>query len=669
MAKKLNEIFAKNRAEEFPDDLYGKYVLPRNYNSVDLRGMTKASIIIGGRGYGKTMFLKYHCHPTLLSIDNDNIELKDIQTIGLYWRPDTSFTQHMSEKWLGKFWPAVFKTYMSLSLLIDLSNFINNLTSKKSPVLQYKDKILNIAIPRAILEALDISESINLSASARVLQNKLFTLCNWINAPFSEIPPFNIETKPTLELIIEEINEACPILNSLTYHVFVDEFENLTTSQQEIINTLMKHGKPPLLFSVAYKKNAQVSHKTLSDEKVVEQHDYRVIDLESLYINEFDIFSGEILALRFAELTLPNEIIESLKGPLLSKSGISTRKSIPYQDAIKNLANMFLPEYTTKEISTKILNDEPLKKKLENLIYQGIRNENDKFKTSSFIDLDYPEATLVNAVLLNRKNINGKVILDEFTKYKNGDDSKYKHWIPNNLVGVILYLYNLFPTKNCPIYAGHKQFAKISRGNIRHFLELCHQSVLRAEITQKANEQSTFTLNMDIDTQSYATKKTSEFEIEKISDFGAHGIHLKRIAKRIGRIFNYSQSRKSQSESEVNHFTLDMSDISSLNETTRLLLNEALVWSVLIEQDSTKSKTDDTLEEKDYLLHPVLSPYFGISYRKKRKIKFSVNEIDIIFTGEDSKFSELLKKYRKKWAIDEDNNLDDEFIGVQLGLL
>ena len=35
-------------------------------------------------------------------------------------------------------------------------------------------------------------------------------------------------------------------------------------------------------------------------------------------------------------------------------------------------------------------------------------------------------------------------------------------------------------------------------------------------------------------------------------------MHLKRVAKRLGAIFNYCQSRRSQSESEVNHFTLDL---------------------------------------------------------------------------------------------------------------
>jgi superoxide dismutase len=100
---------------------------------------------------------------------------------------------------------------------------------------------------------------------------------------------------------------------------------------------------------------------------------------------------------------------------------------------------------------------------------------------------------------------------------------------------------------------------------------------------------------MTIEAQLEATLKTSELEIEKIGDFGAHGMHLKRVAKRLGAIFNYCQSRRSQSESEVNHFTLDLTDINLLAYNVKEILNESLVWSVLIEQKGTKSKSTDNL--------------------------------------------------------------------------
>ena len=302
------------------------------------------------------------------------------------------------------------------------------------------------------------------------------------------------------------------------------------------------------------------------------------------------------------------------------------------------------------------------------MIYYGLNKNNPKSvdKVSDLIDDEFPEASIINAALVNRKNSNIDDISKEFNIYKSGKDSKYKSWIQNNLVGMIIYIYNSFPNKDCPIYAGYNQFVKISRGNIRHFLELCYQSVLKSELENELIEDE---LNgISISSQSYATKKTSELEIDKILDLGSQGVHLKRVSKRLGKLFNYFQSRRSQSESEINHFTLDMTDQSSLSNMTQQLLNEALIWSVLIETESTKTKSSDNLEEKDYLLHPILSPYFGISHRKKRKVKFSIDEIEKIFMGDDAVFSDLLKTYRDKLELDENNGITEN-IGSQLGLL
>ena len=47
---------------------------------------------------------------------------------------------------------------------------------------------------------------------------------------------------------------------------------------------------------------------------------------------------------------------------------------------------------------------------------------------------------------------------------------------------------------------------------------------------------------------------------------------------------------------------------------------------------------------KEYRLHPILSSYFGISPRQKRKFEFNVGEIERIFyTKNDSKFQEVYK--------------------------
>ncbi|MCV4783954.1 hypothetical protein OFM36_31440, partial [Escherichia coli] len=92
------------------------------------------------------------CHQTALSVNKDTIGIEDLSNLGIYWRPDTSFSQLLTEAWLGKFWSTAFKTYMSLSLIIEFVKLTNNLLSEKSPVFSLKEKINNLKLPDTISE-------------------------------------------------------------------------------------------------------------------------------------------------------------------------------------------------------------------------------------------------------------------------------------------------------------------------------------------------------------------------------------------------------------------------------------------------------------------------------------------------------------------------------------
>ncbi|WP_199746497.1 hypothetical protein [Erwinia sp. 198] len=673
MTQKLSDVFSKNRTEEFPDDVYNKYVIPLNNDEIDISNASKACVIIGGRGSGKTMYLKYYCHSTLLSPQGKRIPIQEIKNLGLYWRPDTSFTQHISESWLGKYWSVAFNSYMSLSLLLEFTKLIINLANSHSIKDSCKEKILNFKCSQQIISAITFDKKeINFSEAGNLIRSALFTLCNWINAPITETPPIVLDFKSTISLITDEIIGIDKILSKLSFHIFIDEFENLIVPQQKIINTLIKHGRSPVLFSIAHKKSAVISRDTLSDEKIVERNDFKLIDLEGHYNKNFDVFAGEVLLLRLYSYFKDSHYEELMK----EKGFDRFRKQDSYIKNIKDLANTILPNFSYKEISYQIITDDVLYRKLFNLIEEGLSMHSSlkKIKPESFIDPGFPEATLVSSVLLNRSRNSPSEILNELELYKSGLNSKFKSWIPNNLVGVILLIYKKTPQRACPLYAGYNQYTYLSKGNIRHFLELCHQTMLQSESNELNKDISSIDelIKIPINIQSQATIKTSRLEFEKISDLGPHGLHLKKVANRLGKIFSYSQSRRTQSEVEINHFTLDLSNEMELDEKTITLLNEAIIWSVLIEEKSTKTKSNESFETKDYLLHPVLSPYFGISYRKKKKLKLNKDQTNVIFSGDDKSFNSLLKSLGEKWDLgEEQESLQDEknIIGKQLGLI
>ena len=84
-------VFTKNRAEELGYDVWEHFVVPPFYHLLDLQTARKPRLIIGGRGCGKTMLLRYLSHQTMFSQSRETIPDDALLHIGLYWRADTQF--------------------------------------------------------------------------------------------------------------------------------------------------------------------------------------------------------------------------------------------------------------------------------------------------------------------------------------------------------------------------------------------------------------------------------------------------------------------------------------------------------------------------------------------------------------------------------------------------
>lgn len=85
-----------------------------------------------------------------------------------------------------------------------------------------------------------------------------------------------------LEVLINNLVEQIPLLKNSFFSIYIDEYENLNVSQKKIVNTWLKQCHSPLVFNIAMKRQSFDVADTLGSEKIVEIHDYRKIDIESL---------------------------------------------------------------------------------------------------------------------------------------------------------------------------------------------------------------------------------------------------------------------------------------------------------------------------------------------------------------------------------------------------
>ena len=173
------------------------------------------------------------------------------------------------------------------------------------------------------------------------------------------------------------------------------------------------------------------------------------------------------------------------------------------------------------------------------------------------------------------------------------------------------------------MYSGFSTICKISKKNIRHYQEIIKNCI----IEHPGHELEEICFNQKV--QSAAVTKVSNELFDEIVRFGSTGEQLLSFVKRLCFIFELSHKRLSQSEIEINHFSLAESDISKLTDRADIVISEGKRWSVLFEENNaTKNKTDTDISTNDYVLNPIYAAKYGISPNKNRKITFKARDIE-----------------------------------------
>jgi len=64
----IADAFLKNRADNLPPDVSQEFIVPPFFQEISIFSDNKSVRILGGRGCGKTMFLRYFCHGSSFSV-------------------------------------------------------------------------------------------------------------------------------------------------------------------------------------------------------------------------------------------------------------------------------------------------------------------------------------------------------------------------------------------------------------------------------------------------------------------------------------------------------------------------------------------------------------------------------------------------------------------------
>lgn len=639
MSHRLPDVFSKNRNEESREDNWSDFVVPPFLNDLGIKSQSKAIVIMGGRGCGKTTLLRYFCHATQFSPRRPDLPGNDLAHIGLYWRADTNFLNSFAGgEQTPEAWRAAFEHLLACELGKEIIRSLRSLNC--NPERQRRFGLLDDLDLSAVS---DFDETLGgtLAELEKSLQRSRTGLAMWVNNLDTRQKPMFLPAESFLRALVGALKQQLPYLAESTFAVFIDEYENLRDEQQRFINGLLKHGSPPLLYNIAMKRNGWQTKKTIGPESIQEISDYRVIDLEEGLADNFDLFAAELLFFRLAEHE--PDLLDKL--PIVpdhlrsaTAEHIDQRyRHREYHDSVILAAEKLLPRVGDRAAAQEILVDSRLREKLTGKIREALQKRASSLDPARFIDNKFPEASVVMPALISRPREEPAGLLAEFDAMRGGADSRLLasgDLVGNNLFGCVNAIY-IDARRNSILFSGFTTLTLIARGNIRHLLELIHRIFKVCESTENGD----FPV-VPPHIQAIAVRDASESILSTVIGHGTNGPQLYALAQCLGSIFRERHRSDRQSEPEINHFTFAGGEMS---EQIRKYLFEAEKWSVLFLSRETKMKSTGAISS-DYILNPIFSPYFQISFRKKRSIQVSAIQLLQMLEGDQRKRDELVRQ-------------------------
>lgn len=664
MSEHIATPFQKNRAELLPEDVWGEFIIPTYYDSLtpDLSNH-KPLLVTGGRGCGKTIFLRFLSYQTALSSKRDNDDPKLLELVSLYWKPDIGFLGVVSSDWLGDKHLRVFEHYVAISLLLEFSGCLTSLeacvSSDEFPSLGERE------LPTAVSPYLP-SNVVKYSDLRRFANEELARLDVWIGNPEAVAPTF-IRPKGLFKALIEDLRISNKKLQGLCLRFFVDEYERLAQHQRIILNDYVRDSSRDLIFCFALRKHCVDTFPlSRAGEFLRERHDFTTIDIEDGLSGvgrerNFQLLAAEMLLLRLQQnenIQLETEIFKI--SHLFSPLHLATRKQKKYQEEILGIARRILPQIDAAEIANSVFTDSAFRNRWSKSVAIGIQQHRNStsFEVSDFEHKEDPSSSLVAACVLNRAKPSISEVKEEFDNIDHTDSQKSRFtkaggWNENTLHGALWYLYQGLPDRDCLLYSGFSRFYQMSSPNMRYFQELCKVTFTLFE-ENRGTAEDLLSKGVPPEIQARAAKLASTELFEDVAKGGQLSQQLSRLMKRLGHIFAAAHKRRSQSEVEINHFCISNETSETMPPDVEAILQYGLMESVLYIEDDTKNKNPTDVMTKDYILNRIFAPYFRISYRKKKKLTLDAAKLRILATGNDEDYKRLLNEYVNAWDVSDD---------------
>lgn len=645
------------RAEDFGGDLYEFYEplkeLIKKISGVDITG-SRPVFLIGGRGTGKTMVLKFlslemqlkdFIKNTLkqsksmekLSAEEMKAFLDTKKFIGIYLHFRT--TEYDSMK--GEI-DKLFKPYLSIKIAEEIFKI---LVIFKSSGLLSNDHEIKIAkyFFNQIKEPEPKAEN-SFNGALKLIRENIYAQFETIFEKSSYCAIDEIKKYYSIPVMISKniifglsnfVFDDLNFLRGKNLFILLDELEYLNDYQKQCIGQLIKDSdETSVIFKVGSRYMPKILPVGESNEVLQEPHDFREINITDA-LNA--AHSGTKVDYR--------KLIKNILNKRLSKSTYFKNRGIT--DIEQLFHNLSIEDEATELVKSREKHWEKIKTFLK-------RSKSEKEINSIIEYLKYPSKPIIeklNMLLYYRKK-SPEEIKNMCQEYLEGKNEQYTILYQKNALNLLFQLYSDYRSEKK--YVGIDVFIHLSSGIIRSAVELCNQALNTAYNYGYEPEKGKPVENAY---QDIGVKDLAKLQYADITRIPKNlGLKVQDFIKEIGAIFRELHLNRYLVEPEPTHFETNYSEISQGKD----VFDAALNYSCLQKKPPMDPKSSLETKKDDFLINRVLAPYFEISYRVRGRTYISASQIGSLITEDSEK-----KKKTRKEIIKNNAKKERTEIGIQ----
>ena len=597
-------------------------------------------LILGGKGSGKTHLMRHFSFP-LQRIRHGKDVIGGIQEdkyIGVYLRCGGLNSARFKNKGqTEEIWADVFAYYMELWLS---QLVLSTVLSAVGGTHELEDREPSIVGELADLIELGQRTSPTtfsaLNGLLRGLQHELDGAVN--NSAITRTLPVHIAvTRGDLIFgIPKAIAANLPSLSNCLFLYLIDEFENLSATQQKYVNTLLRERQSPCSFKIGARMYGVRTLSTYSaDEDNKEGSEFEVLRLDSiLRENEhYEEFAKRLIAKRLAEFNRVPSAPATLDA--MARSLNECFEEPPKSRLSESETAYVIDKYRGRERPYFKTLRQHLEHGLKANVASGLRRLEDIETVLSLLRCpDFPLLEKANVLLLykewsSKRNLldSAQVIANECREHVSDGSEKgrYQRTLHHFKFDLLAQLYR--ETDQRQRYVGLSTFIDISSGLPRNLLILLKHIFAWATFSGERPFRGS---PISIRSQQAGVLEATDWFYRDARMIGRDGQLVIDSINRLGTLFRGIRFSEKPSECSCSTFS---ADVSRSSEASRRVLDLAEKWSLLIDVGGQRDRNTDRIDGK-YQLNRMLAPRWDLSIYRRGVLALTPEELNAVFDAE-----------------------------------